>query len=383
MPYVHRTLERTLQDYLSNFSSVGLTGPRQSGKSTLLKKLLADKYRYVSFDDHDNVRGFHDDPKKFMRIYDDKVVFDEIQRVPELFNYVKLAIDQDRQRRGKFVLTGSSQFSLMRKVTESLAGRIGLVTLLPFEYREIPKKLRTESVYRGGYPELVLESYKNFRNWYSAYVDTYLFRDVRDLSNIGELRDFRRCLQLLAARTSQMLNMSDISRDLGVAVNTVKRWISILEASYIIFLLPPFYRNYGKRITKAPKIYFHDTGPVSFLTGIKDSEAFERGPMYGPLFKNYVISEIMRRETHAKSDSELFFYRTSNGLEIDLIIDRKSIQEFVEIKTSETYRTGMTRAIEQIKKEHEQGFLLYRGKGESSTPDLKIMNYEEYLARPT
>jgi predicted AAA+ superfamily ATPase len=383
MPYVHRTLERTLQDYLSNFSSVGLTGPRQSGKSTLLKKLLADKYRYVSFDDHDNVRGFHDDPKKFMRIYDDKVVFDEIQRVPELFNYVKLAIDQDRQRRGKFVLTGSSQFSLMRKVTESLAGRIGLVTLLPFEYREIPKKLRTESVYRGGYPELVLESYKNFRNWYSAYVDTYLFRDVRDLSNIGELRDFRRCLQLLAARTSQMLNMSDISRDLGVAVNTVKRWISILEASYIIFLLPPFYRNYGKRITKAPKIYFHDTGLVSFLTGIKDSEAFERGPMYGPLFKNYVISEIMRRETHAKSDSELFFYRTSNGLEIDLIIDRKSIQEFVEIKTSETYRTGMTRAIEQIKKEHEQGFLLYRGKGESSTPDLKIMNYEEYLARPT
>jgi len=383
MPYVHRTLERTIQDYLSNFSSVGLTGPRQSGKSTLLKKLLADKYRYVSFDDHDNVRGFHDDPKKFMRIYDDKVVFDEIQRVPELFNYVKLAIDQDRQRRGKFVLTGSSQFSLMRKVTESLAGRIGLVTLLPFEYREIPKKLRTESVYRGGYPELVLESYKNFRNWYSAYVDTYLFRDVRDLSNIGELRDFRRCLQLLAARTSQMLNMSDISRDLGVAVNTVKRWISILEASYIIFLLPPFYRNYGKRITKAPKIYFHDTGLVSFLTGIKDSEAFERGPMYGPLFKNYVISEIMRRETHAKSDSELFFYRTSNGLEIDLIIDRKSIQEFVEIKTSETYRTGMTRAIEQIKKEHEQGFLLYRGKGESSTPDLKIMNYEEYLARPT
>jgi predicted AAA+ superfamily ATPase len=383
MPYVHRTLERTLQDYLSNFSSVGLTGPRQSGKSTLLKKLLADKYRYVSFDDHDNVRGFHDDPKKFMRIYDDKVVFDEIQRVPELFNYVKLAIDQDRQRRGKFVLTGSSQFSLMRKVTESLAGRIGLVTLLPFEYREIPKKLRTESVYRGGYPELVLESYKNFRNWYSAYVDTYLFRDVRDLSNIGELRDFRRCLQLLAARTSQMLNMSDISRDLGVAVNTVKRWISILEASYIIFLLPPFYRNYGKRITKAPKIYFHDTGLVSFLTGIKDSEAFERGPMYGPLFENYVISEIMRRETHAKSDSELFFYRTSNGLEIDLIIDRKSIQEFVEIKTSETYRTGMTRAIEQIKKEHEQGFLLYRGKGESSTPDLKIMNYEEYLARPT
>jgi predicted AAA+ superfamily ATPase len=348
----------------------------------LLKKLLADHYRYVSFDDHENVRGFHEDPKKFMRKHGDKVVFDEIQRVPELFNYVKIAIDQDRERRGKFVLTGSSQFAMMRNVTESLAGRMGLVTLLPFEYQEIPRNLREESIFRGGYPELVLQSYDNFRNWYSAYVDTYLLRDVRDLSNIGELRDFRKCLQLLATRTAQMLNMSDVARDLGVAVNTVKRWISILEASYIIFLLPPFHKNYGKRITKAPKIYFHDTGLVSFLTGVKDAEVFEHGPMYGPLFENYVVSEILKRETHTKADSELFYYRTSNGLEVDLIIDRKSASEFIEIKTSETYRTEMTSAIEQVKKENEQGFLLYRGRGEYSTPDLKIMNFEEYFKRP-
>ena len=332
MIYIHRTLERTFNQFLGQFSSVGLTGPRQSGKSTMLKKLLAGDYEYVTFDDYDNVRTFHEDPKKFMRVHGDRVIFDEIQRVPELFNYVKIAIDEDRQRRGKFVLTGSSQFALMRNVTESLAGRIGLVRLLPFDYREIPQKLREESIYRGGYPELVLESYDNFRNWFSSYVETYLYRDVRDLSNVGELRDFRRCLQLLATRTAQLLNMSDIARDLGIAVNTVKRWISILEASYIIFLLPPFYKNYGKRITKSPKIYFYDTGLVSFLTGIKDADVFEHGPMYGPLFENYVVSEIMKREIHSKADSELFYYRTSNGVEIDLIIDHKTYPVFSTVR---------------------------------------------------
>ena len=379
MIYIHRTLERTFNQFLGQFSSVGLTGPRQSGKSTMLKKLLAGDYEYVTFDDYDNVRTFHEDPKKFMRVHGDRVIFDEIQRVPELFNYVKIAIDEDRQRRGKFVLTGSSQFALMRNVTESLAGRIGLVRLLPFDYREIPQKLREESIYRGGYPELVLESYDNFRNWFSSYVETYLYRDVRDLSNVGELRDFRRCLQLLATRTAQLLNMSDIARDLGIAVNTVKRWISILEASYIIFLLPPFYKNYGKRITKSPKIYFYDTGLVSFLTGIKDADVFEHGPMYGPLFENYVVSEIMKREIHSKADSELFYYRTSNGVEIDLIIDHKTSREFIEVKASETYRSEMTRAIEQIKKENEKGFLLYRGRAVESTPDLKIVNYRSFL----
>ena len=379
MKYIHRTIEKTLRQYLATFPCVGLTGPRQSGKSTMVKKLLTGQYRYVSFDDHDNVREFHEDPKKFMRRHTDRVVFDEIQKVPEIFNYVKLAVDEDRQRKGKFVLTGSSQFAFMRGVTESLAGRIGLLSLLPFEYREIPSKLREESIYRGAYPELVISSYAHFKSWYSAYIDTYLHRDVRDLGNVGELRDFRRCLQLLATRTAQLLNMSDVARDLGVAVNTVKRWISILEASYVIFFLPPFYRNLGKRITKSPKLYFFDTGLVSFLTGINGVEVFEQGPMYGALFENYVVSEIMKRQINTKADSELFYFRTSNGVEIDLILDRKTKREYFEIKASESYRSEMTRPIETIKGASEQGFLLYRGKGEHSTPDLQIINYRKYL----
>lgn len=381
MPYIHRMLESTFRRYLGIFPSVGLTGPRQSGKSTMVRQLLAGEYRYVSFDAHDSVREFYDDPRKFMRRHDDRVIFDEIQRVPELFNYVKLAIDEDRQRKGKFVLTGSSQFAFMRHVTESLAGRVGLLSLLPFEYREIPAKLREESIFRGGYPELVISSYADFKDWYSAYVETYLHRDVRDLSKIGELRDFRRCLHLLATRAAQILNLSEISRDLGVAVNTIKRWISILEASYIIFLLPPFYKNFGKRIIKSPKIYFYDSGVVSFLTGISDVAVFEHGPMHGAIFENYVISEIYKKELHRKTNSELFYYRTSNGVEVDLIIDRKTEQEYIEVKSSETYRSEMTQGIERTKPKKDKGYVLYRGKKEHPSRGCQILNYTEYLAR--
>lgn len=383
MAYIHRKLEITLKRYLKAFSAVGITGPRQSGKSTMLQEILRDEYEYVNFDYHDTVRLFTEDPRKFIREHANNVIFDEVQRVPELFNYVKAAIDEDRQRKGKFILTGSSQFAFMRNVTESLAGRIGLLTLLPFEYLEMPEPLREQSIFSGGYPEVVIESYNEFKGWYSAYVDTYLHRDVRDLSSIGELRDFRRCLQLLATRTSQILNLSEIARVIGVTVNTIKRWVSILEASYIIFLLPPYHNNFGKRIIKSPKIYFYDTGLVSFLTGIRDKETFEQGPMYGAIFENYIISEIMKHELHAKEDSELFYLRTSNGIEVDLLIDRKTEVEFIEIKTSETYRREMTKAIEIFKKEKEQGYLLYQGRTLPSYAKLRIINYRDYFNNPS
>jgi predicted AAA+ superfamily ATPase len=267
----------------------------------------------------------------------------------------------------------------MKRVSESLAGRIGLLSLLPFQYAEIPKRLRDESIFRGGYPELVTRKYKPSFDWFTSYLDTYLTRDVRDLREIGDIRDFRRFVQMMAARAAQILNMSEVSRDLGLSVPTVKKWISVLEASYIVFLLPPFYKNVGKRIVKSPKIYFFDTGLVSYLTGIRNAELFEKGPLYGPIFENYVVSEILKREIHAKADSELFYYRTSNGVEVDLIIDRKTMQEYVEIKTSETYRSEMTKAIEQIKRKNDKGYLLYRGRDEHSSPDLEIMNYTTYL----
>lgn len=380
MPYIHRNLEKSVLQYLKIFPVVGITGPRQSGKSTMLKKILGHTFTYVTFDDLNNVDRFHSDPRQFMRIYSDKVIFDEVQRVPEIFSYVKLVVDNDRQSYGKFVLTGSSQFAFMKRVSESLAGRIGLLTLLPFQYLEIPASLREDSIYLGGYPELVNRGYGGSFDWYTSYLDTYLTRDVRDLREIGDIRDFRRFIQMLASRVAQIINMSELGRDIGVSVPTVKKWISVLEASYILFLLPPFYNNLGKRIVKSPKLYFFDSGLVSYLTGVRNETLFKRGPLYGPLFENYVVSEILKKHLHARSHAELFYYRTSNGVEVDLIIDKKTEKEFFEIKTSETFRTEMTREIVRIKKEEERGFLLYRGKEIDSTPDLRIMNYGKYLA---
>jgi len=380
MPYIPRNLESSVTRYLKLFPVVGVTGPRQSGKSTMLQHLVGGRYRYVSFDDLSMVDQFHSDPERFMGIYTERVIFDEVQRVPQIFNYIKLSVDRDRKSYGKFIVTGSSQFAFMKRVSESLAGRIGLLALLPFQFNEIPRKLQEPSLFQGSYPELVMRKYEGSFEWYTSYMDTYLTRDVRDVREIGDIRDFRRFVQMLASRVSQILNMSDIARDIGVSVPTIKKWISVLEASYIIFLLPPFYNNLGKRIVKSPKIYFYDTGLVSYLTGIRNKELFEQGPMYGPLFENYVISEIHKKEMHIRAGAELFYYRTSNGAEVDLIIDRKTERQHVEIKTSETFRSEMIRSLQVIKKKTEQAFLVYNGKQLNSTPDIKIVNYKNYLA---
>jgi predicted AAA+ superfamily ATPase len=380
MPYYPRVIERTVARYLKLFPVVGVTGPRQSGKSTMLRRLLGAKYRYVSFDDLNTVDRFHTDPERFMGINSNLVIFDEVQRVPELFHYVKLMVDNDRKRYGKFVMTGSSQFSFMRRVSESLAGRIGLLSLLPFQFAEMPPRLRGQSLFKGGYPELVGRKYRGAYEWYSSYLDTYLTRDVRDISEIGDIRDFRRFIQMLAVRVSQLLNMSEIGRDLGIRVPTVRKWISVLEASYIIFLLPPYHKNLGKRVVRSPKIYFYDTGLVSYLTGIRNTSLFENGPMYGPLFENYVVAEIHKNEVHTRSDGDLFFFRESNGNEIDLIIDRKGHQDYIEIKAGYTYRPEMARTLTSLGSHATRTYVLYRGREIEGGGKLRIVNYESFLA---
>ena len=286
MIYQHRMLEEVLLNYLNIFPVIGLTGPRQSGKSTLLRHILPD-YQYVTFDDYRMINLFQQDPFRFLDLYPKHTIFDEVQKVPELFNYIKMAVDNNRMEKGQYILIGSSQFTLMKNISESLAGRIGLLSLLPFQCSEMPVALRLQSIFLGGYPELVQREFAYSNAWYDAYIETYIHKDVAQLGHVGDLRDFRRLLNLLAANTSQILNMSRFANDLGVDVKTIKRWVSILEASYIIFLLPPFYENFGKRIIKSPKVYFYDTGMVSFLTGIETLKMYEQGPMAGAIFENY------------------------------------------------------------------------------------------------
>lgn len=369
--YLERTLTQTLQKYLTLFPVVSLTGPRQSGKSTLLKQMLGKTYRYVTFDDFQMLSMAEDDSVQFMKTYDNHVIFDEIQKAPQLLSAMKLQVDDDRQSYGKFIVTGSNQLMMNQHIAETLAGRIGLLTLLPLSCAEIPDNLRAQSIYAGGYPELVVRGYNGSAEWYSSYLGTYIERDVKDLKNIGNLRDFRRLIELLASRTAQILNMSELAGSLGVAVSTIKIWISILEASYIVYLLPPYFNNYGKRITKSPKIYFYDTGLVSFLTGVYDQISFEKGPMYGALFENYIVMECLK-----KYQCSLYFLRTHSGEEIDLLIDLKTHRICLEIKTSHSYNVSMSSALKKYAQPGDQSFVIYQGE---TLPYAPARNYKEFL----
>jgi predicted AAA+ superfamily ATPase len=379
MHYKHRVAEASLRRYLKVFPVVGLTGPRQSGKSTLLRHLLPD-YAYVTFDDPKHVSSFMEDAVGFLKIYSEHVIFDEVQRVPELFHYIKMLVDQDRDNYGNIVLTGSSQFQFLHKATESLAGRMGLMSLLPFQYNEMANNLTNESIYLGAYPELVNRSYEEAGLWHASYIETYLNKDVRTLTNIGDIRDFSRFLQLLAAQTAQTLDMSHYARDIGVSVPTIKRWLSVLEASYIIFTVQPYYQNFGKRIVKSPKIYFYDTGLVSFFTGINTFEQYNNGPLAGSLFENYIVSEIYKKELHTVSHANLYFLRTQDQAEVDLIVDRKSSKDFIEIKKSATFRPAMVKTLKRFSDTQTSPILLYQG--ESYSHDgVEVMPYQDYLMR--
>jgi hypothetical protein len=271
-----------------------------------------------------------------------------------------MLIDKERSKRGRFIMTGSCQFAMMKDLTETLAGMIGILTLLPFsilEKRRIPDS-GAETAYEyfihsalyGSFPEVCVYPEIDHKYWYSGYLSTYLERDLRNLYNIGSLRDFQRFLQLLASRCSQVLNMSSIANDLGVAVNTVKNWISILEASYIVYLLPPYYQNLGKRITKSPKVYFLDTGLVCYLVGLTDRDHLLKGPMAGALFENHCISETVKAFFNQGLRPAIYYLRTHNGLEIDLLIERENRLYLFEIKLTKTLSLEYTKPIERFKR---------------------------------
>ncbi len=362
MAYVHRQIERLLTRLARQFPAIAVTGPRQCGKSTLLKELFRD-YRYVSFDDPISREQALSDPKLFLETAGDKAIIDEIQYVPQLLSYVKMAIDADRQRTGRFIFTGSQQFAMIKNLGDSLAGRIALLELLPFhaeEKQSIPRLRKTLSSSVGAfahaclfssYPDLSIRAALDRKSWYGSYISTYLERDIRTLYDIGNLREFQRFMQLLAARTSQLLNLTEISRELGTSVNTLKKWVSILEASRMIYLLPPYYQNLGKRIIKSPKVYFLDCGLVCYLTGIGTKELLLNGPMAGPLFENFCVQETLKTLFFQGSRPRLYYVRSYNGLEVDLLIEGRNMKLFpCEIKLTKTPRPQMGEPIRRLAK---------------------------------
>ena len=366
MKYIHRSIEPTIERLLRSFPCIAVTGPRQSGKSTLLMNTLKH-YRYATFDDPVTRQQAINDPLFFLDTVGENAIIDEIQYVPQILSYIKMWVDRHRDKKGVFVFTGSQQFTMIKNLGDSLAGRIGLLELLPFsvsekEHHMIPStslKAFTHAALTGSYPELVVDKTVDVYSWYGSYIRTYLERDIRSIYNIGSLRDFQRFLQFLAGRCSQILNMSQIANDLGISVPTVKSWLSILEACRVVYLLPPYYRNLGKRITKSPKIYFTDIGIVTYLTGIKDKDHLMQGPMAGALFENFCIQETIKLYFNTGQTPRIYYLRTGNNLEIDLLIEGPAQTLLpVEIKLSKTPSPGMGANIIRFKKLFPQFNLL-------------------------
>lgn len=331
MRYLHRELESRVTTAARSFPGIVLTGPRRSGKTFLLRHLLPEASYYL-FEDPDVVSRFRHDPQGFLDGVRLPVILDEIQNVPEVFNFVRARIDRAPRRTGQWFLTGSQEAGLMRNVTESMAGRAAVLQLLPMSARETPKV----SLLRGGFPE-VLARPAAAGLWFSSYLQTYLERDVRSISAVQDPAMFRRFIALIASRHGQMLNKSDLAAPLGMSVPGIGRWLGILEATAQIFLVPPYFENFGKRLIKSPKVYIADSGLACHLLGIETAAELEKSPFLGALFEGFVAGEIVKGQLNAGRRRELYYFRDQQGLEVDFVVPGKGGSlRLIEAKAART-----------------------------------------------
>lgn len=336
MRYIHRKLAGGLLDASRHFPAVVVTGPRRAGKTTLLRKLFPNA-RYVLLEDPDIQARVRSDPRTFLEELQPPVVFDEIQNTPELLDYIRTLIDTGPRRMGRWLFTGSQEAPLMQGITESMAGRAAVLQLLPFSIAETEKV----SLLYGGFPE-VLARPQARSLWFASYLQTYLERDVRAITNIRDLVTFRRFLALLASRHGQVLNRTDLAAPLGVSVPTIGEWLYILEVTGQIIIVPPYFENFGKRLIKSPKIYWEDSGLACHLLGIVSSTELERSPFLGALFEGYVAAEILKSQTSLGMRKELYYFRDQQGLEVDFLVPRQHAGLWLlESKASKTVRPAM------------------------------------------
>ncbi len=343
MQFTSRLLGDVVLKAARQFSAVIVTGPRRSGKTTLFKHLYPHA-TYVLLEDSDVVARARSDPRTFLDELQTPVILDEIQNVPELLNYIRTRIDQHPGRKGQWFLTGSQEAPLMKGVTESMAGRAAILQLLPLSRQEDSRV----SWIRGGFPEVVSRP-RGSALWFQSYLQTYLERDVRALSAVRDLAVFRRFVSLLASRTGQILNKTDIAAPLGLSVPTITQWLGILEITAQILLVPPYFENFGKRLTKSPKIYFLDSGLVCHLLGINNESHLIRSPFAGPIFEGFIASEIVKAQVNAGKRRELYFFRDEQGLEVDFLVPTGPAKLLLlEATATRTLRPEMARPIERL-----------------------------------
>lgn len=401
MKLIPRILAKTLINASKTFPAIVLTGPRQSGKTTLLKMLFSDTHNFVSLEDPDIRMRANEDPRGFLQQYKPPVIIDEIQYIPNLLSYIKTRIDENRKP-GQWIITGSQNFILMQNISQSLAGRAAILSLLPFSISErinntqkakdilrwlnelnlnykCKKELSLpEVLLRGFYPEVALNKKIDRQLWLGSYINTYIERDIRNLTNIGDLNQFERFLRLCATRTGQILNISDMARDIGISISTAKRWLSLLETGYQIYLLYPYYRNIGKRIVKSPKIYFNDPALCCYLLGLNDINTLLGSPNFGNIFETMIVNDFLKKFLNFGQKPSLYYLRSRDELEIDLVIEVAGKLHLFEIKSTMTivpkHATSLKRIIRELGSQIKSGAIISCAE-ENFVVENNIINY--------
>ncbi|NUQ24268.1 MAG: ATP-binding protein [Saprospiraceae bacterium] len=380
---ISRQLESKANELLGKYPLLALTGPRQSGKTTLAQRLRPD-YKYVNLELDENSDFARNDPHGFLTAHQGGVILDEVQYVPTLFPYLKHYTDQ-RGKTGEYILTGSQQFLLLEKIAQSLAGRVALLQLLPFSLTELQNAGLSpdspeEYILTGGYPRIYDKNILP-TDFYPAYIRTYVERDVRQIVNVTDLRLFRQFLTACAGRAGQIVNFLELGNVLGIDSKTVKSWLGILEASYIVFLLSPYHRNFDKRIVKSPKLYFFDTGLACSLLNISTTDQLNAHFAKGALFENMVITELLKQTLHSAGTPAFYFWRDSNMREIDLLMEEGAKLKAVEIKAGKTINPSFTKNLYAFQNlagaQQVELFLVYGGDTAQPRTDLRILPWDQ------
>lgn len=380
-----RQITPKLKDLARQFPAVAILGPRQSGKTTLAQITFPD-YLYFSFEDFDTRDLVKQDPRAFLMRYKDEpgVILDEVQNFPELFSYMQGHIDTYKKK-GHFIVTGSQNFALNESISQSLAGRIAILTLLPLSIQELqtsqllPQSI-DEAIFKGMYPSLFADD-ASPQDWYRSYINTYVERDVRQIKNISDLSAFQTFMKLCAGRVGQVLSLTSLSNDCGMSVPTVKQWLSVLEASYILFMLQPFYRNMGKRVIKSPKLYFYDTGLVCNLLQITSQEQLFTHYLRGSLFESYMISDFIKQRFNQGLNSNVYFWRDQSDYEVDCIIEEHNQIVPLEIKATQTFNPHffdhLTKWNDITDSDKKNNIIVYGGSLTQDTQNGKLLSWHE------
>lgn len=376
---IKRKISNEIKTLAKEFPIVAILGPRQSGKTTIARHLFKN-YDYVSMEDYDVREMAIDDPRGFLNQYPKNVIIDEIQRVPQLFSYLQTHVDKINKK-GSFILTGSQNYLLMENISQSLAGRVGLATLLPLSLEEYPGLMKSDYkkvIFDGFYPRIFDQKIRP-SSFYKTYLATYLEKDIRLIKNILNYNDFVKFLGLIAGRSGQILNIRKISSDAGIDARTVKNWLNVLETSYIVFRLHPLSKNYNKRIIKRPKIFFYDTGLLCHLLGINKSEELTNHYYRGNIFENFVISDIFKNNLNRGGFLNFYFWKDSNDNEIDLLIESGNKLTAIEIKSAQTVKKEFLKNLlffDCLEQEREKNlFLFYGGEVDFSNKGIDIFGW--------